>query len=299
VAILTQRHDSPSLLNALDGELIVIENALQKAGSADKVKSLILKCIEEVSGEETAAALKNQGLEVMHELMTIPEIVLANHKTNILLQKDSLRLAMQVVQCGLGYKAPVYIQRFAIARFFPPFALVTKHESEELHIRNPKACCDVIQSGKIRPHSPHRDRWYGIPENTMNLWIALSEVIHGNGIVIFPQVFKKEVKHSGVVVDDAQNFGEGVNFQLQPGDLLLFNGDHLHQSEINLTQQTRVVISFRFYFHRPLFQEPLNFQHRYYNSRYIGTPLGKIFSVPTYFSSSFLHHFTGTVSALF
>jgi nitrite reductase/ring-hydroxylating ferredoxin subunit len=46
-------------------------------------------------------------------------------------------------------------------------------------------------------------------------------------------------------VERDQAFGRPVNFAMEAGDVLVFNGEHLHSSEINSTAITRHVVSYR------------------------------------------------------
>jgi ectoine hydroxylase-related dioxygenase (phytanoyl-CoA dioxygenase family) len=43
-----------------------------------------------------------------------------------------------------------------------------------------------------------------------------------------------------------QHFGEPAVAELEPGDALVFRGEHLHASEINVTDETRYVLTVRF-----------------------------------------------------
>ena len=49
--------------------------------------------------------------------------------------------------------------------------------------------------------------------------------------------------------------GKPQTFDLNPGDMLLFNGEHVHASELNVTQDTRVVLTTRFCLKKPTFTE--------------------------------------------
>ena len=49
--------------------------------------------------------------------------------------------------------------------------------------------------------------------------------------------------------------GMPLNVRLDPGDMLLFSGEHLHSSELNRTDSTRYVISFRMSLSPPQYGE--------------------------------------------
>jgi nitrite reductase/ring-hydroxylating ferredoxin subunit len=89
----------------------------------------------------------------------------------------------------------------------------------------------------------------------VDVWIALSSIVKGNGLSIFPGVFGRLLPcdTKGVIKRD-QYFGKPLNFRMEAGDILVFAGEHLHSSEINSTNLTRHVVSFRITFEKPIFR---------------------------------------------
>ena len=57
----------------------------------------------------------------------------------------------------------------------------------------------------------------------------------------------KYVPHDGKqLMPKEVNLGSTVNFNLDPGDVLLFPGEIVHSSELNITNDTRFVMTSRF-----------------------------------------------------
>ena len=80
--------------------------------------------------------------------------------------------------------------------------------------------------------------------------------------------------------------GRAVTFDMEPGDVLLFHGDQLHGSEINSTNSTRHVISFRICLEKPVY--PNGHYHHYAHSSLAGGALNAVAEVPQNLAWSFL-----------
>jgi nitrite reductase/ring-hydroxylating ferredoxin subunit len=141
-------------------------------------------------------------------------------------------------------------------RFLIPHALAQAHR--EAYHQFAKA----HGQGKITAHDPHRDSWLDCPDNAINVWIAVGPVRKGNGLSIFPECYADEVKRtdSGSISPE-DSPGVPINFDLAPGDAVIFHGDQLHASELNRLDKTRHVLSFRLTVGKPHF--PNKHYHHY------------------------------------
>ena len=81
-----------------------------------------------------------------------------------------------------------------------------------------------------------------------------------------------------------------MNFELDPGDVLLFRGEHLHSSELNITGETRYVLTARFTTSHPRFPEPEGRWRPWYDSRLVGTPLEPLSSWTSWWSLRFARY---------
>jgi hypothetical protein len=271
------------VLDAYNGACVLIPKGLHKSGLATDLDILVFQAFAEVAGRKKAEEVKAAGVEQIHQILPLSALIRSNHRLNQLLTPHCLKIAKGIVTKGLEYRTSVYISKQIIARFMVPFSFLDDHERSEIHSRNPRKCCGGIEKGKVKPHELHRDSWYNLPANILNLWVAMSEVVPGNGIVIFPEMFGKEVPHAAAVMERNVSTGPSINFSLEKGDVLLFNGDHLHASEANRTNRTRFVISLRFYVSRPKYRHSRKAGVRFYHSTFISTSLEKVFCVPAYF----------------
>ena len=177
-----------------------------------------------------------------------------------------------------------YFERKANVRFHLPYDSVAGQEKlfqSYVKRRGP---------GKITAHNPHRDSWLRHPSNVINVWIAMGSIKSGNSLIIFPEAYKRNIRKSGVYISKTESPGSGVTFAMSPGDVLLFHGDHLHSSEINSTDCTRHVISFRLTFEKPRYR----YQHfyRYAHSALAGGLLDNFADIPQNIAWSYVRHHT-------
>jgi nitrite reductase/ring-hydroxylating ferredoxin subunit len=71
---------------------------------------------------------------------------------------------------------------------------------------------------------------------------------------VYPEVWGQRLPYdTSGQIDRGQYFGAALNFELAPGDIAVFAGEHLHGSEINTSDATRYVISGRITLQEPRF----------------------------------------------
>lgn len=121
----------------------------------------------------------------------------------------------------------------------------------------------------------HRDTWYSHPQCQIAWWIALHDVPETETFVFFPERFAQPVPNRSETFDydewvregwdlkiGWQKFGAGqaemypgqdglvsagrqLGFSASAGDLVLFSGQHYHQTRRNLSGRTRFSLDFR------------------------------------------------------
>jgi len=227
------------------GEIIVVEKCLQAIAYLEPVREATRSALHVVLGEERASLIMAKGFESIHEfvdLEELPEILNHCYEAFGALAKP---FVTEIAKEILGAKQGVYFEEFPNIRFHVPFdIIVTKKEKFK----------DFFWNGKVTAHGPHHDSWYCCPTNAVNVWIALGKVHAENGLNIFPRVFGKRLRCTaeGKIVP-GQYLGPRVCFDLQPGDAVIFRGEHLHSSTINSTGATRYVLSLRLTLDKPTF----------------------------------------------
>lgn len=113
-------------------------------------------------------------------------------------------------------------------------------------------------------HGPHLDIWNGLPYDGVTLWWAIDDVSETAGLLLYPELFGMAAPRSietksgqfalGCILPPPQRIG------LKAGDLLLFSEDKMyHASHLNVTDDTRIVISTHMCLTRPRFSTTTRF----------------------------------------
>lgn len=232
---------------AWDGEIILIKQALQNLGTYRSLYDDSIEAIKDVSSEEVANQVSEAGFEKIHEILSPRQILSANQRMHEIIAPKVINITRNFVEGMMAYKKPYYICKLPVIRTFIPQD--TLADSKEIF---------SWRLGTLLIHGPHRDSWHTHAYDGLNLWMAISHVLPGNGMTLYPGMWNKPVEYEGISISRHQAVGKPVNLNMEPGDLLLFHGEHLHASELNVTDQTRYVISTRFVFGPPRYGEGSN-----------------------------------------
>lgn len=232
------------------GNIFIVKGAFKSLGLLDRYTGLFLSAIEKVAGGERRAAVEKDGLESIHRYVANKDLINVTTVARDLVDEFMHDDLTGLVQALFATRRFLYCKD-PIVRIHVPFDLVAR-EPEYVPVFRMFG-----GGGKLGAHAPHTDSSVKCPSNSINLWISIGATNKGNGISIWPQ-------HHGsqVVVDRNANsyrnymLGRPVNFDLEPGDMVLFHGDHVHGSELNSTDRTRASISYRITLDNPVFTVP-------------------------------------------
>jgi hypothetical protein len=227
------------------GELVVIPEGMQRVGAHEEVCADTLDAIASVASTMKAEMVREQGFERMAEILAGGEILQVNEIVSAKLNRKAISLVRRLVEDLLGHRSGFYALKMVMVRFFTPYDYFATNKLLFSH-----------RLGSLKIQNPHRDSWFTHAANGINLWIAVSRVSPGNGMLVYKEMWEKPIKHLGIHVARDQPFiGRPVNFALEPGDILLFHGEHFHSSELNYTNDTRYVLSSRFTLDPPVYGE--------------------------------------------
>jgi nitrite reductase/ring-hydroxylating ferredoxin subunit len=263
----------------LSGEVVVARNWLTRSGVFDEMMADSVAAIRGHLGDELTDAILSTGIERIHEVI----------------EADKIPAMTDAIYQAIQTKAPHYLSRLMPDLFgnrgyyFETAPNVRFHIPYDSARRNAGTYADFAKrrgEGKLTAHGPHRDSWLDCPDNGINIWIAFGRVQKGNGLTVFTKEYREAQTHTekGSVTDDVA-LTEPAAFDLQPGDCILFHTDHLHGSELNRTQETRFVISFRVTLDKPHF--PREHHHSYRYSGLSDGPFRAIATLPSILQPSF------------
>lgn len=223
------------------GDVVLLRNGLQDTGLWNHISGTMWKSVADAIGGPLTARLRKAGLVRMHELLTGEEIKRCNEAAHLRFNKSSAKYVPGLVRDAAGYSGAGYYDGNAVIRFYTPAAF---------HMANREVM--EIRPGYTKPQAPHVDTWFGHATAGLNVWMAIEPVQRGHGMAIFTDKWGTEAPHDGNFRPvREQHYGKPVTFEMAPGDVLFFHGEHLHSSELNSTASTRVVLTNRFSIIRP------------------------------------------------
>jgi ectoine hydroxylase-related dioxygenase (phytanoyl-CoA dioxygenase family) len=137
-----------------------------------------------------------------------------------------------------GYSPELYAELMPNLRPHVPYNTVRGKE-QEIEAR--------VGRGKMNAHGPHKDSWRFHPSNTINVWLALSDVTPLNGMMLVPHSTDYLPKFAdNEIVPGCDTYPERQYLtQMSTGDALLFRAELMHGSILNQTENTRFAFSMR------------------------------------------------------
>ncbi|GGY44474.1 Rieske 2Fe-2S domain-containing protein [Parvularcula lutaonensis] len=278
-------NDNPSVPRgtadgALQGTVYVLRNGLGAFGLLDPLIEASLRGIRKSAGDEVADNCVREGFEQIHKWVSpghIPEVAEAVYRE---IQPLAPSILTSYIRQAFPDKEHLYYEEVPNVRFHIPYDLAKAHQDEY------KSFSKNRGEGKITAHGPHRDSWLDCPSNGVNLWFAIGPVKKGNGLTIYTGDYGGDFryKNSGDIAE-GESLHEPSTFDLAPGDGILFHTDHVHGSELNRTDETRFVISFRLSFDKPHF--PNRHFHRYVRADLVNSPLKAFAAAPAMMQPSY------------
>lgn len=264
----------------LSGEVFVARGALQHFGLFDMLFNASLEGVRRRVGDEAARLAAEKGFERIHEWVSPADIPAMTDAVYAAVAPVAAPFLRRFVKGVFPEASTLYYEETPNVRFHIPYDLAIAHN------RAYRDFAKRYGEGKIAAHGPHRDSWLDCPSNGVNLWFAIGPVRHGNGLTIYESNYRGEYKYkrSGDIAD-GERLDKPTTFELAPGDAIFFHTDHLHGSELNRTDETRFVISFRMTFGKPHF--PNRHFHRYVNADLAASPFKALAHVPAMIQPSY------------
>jgi len=256
----------------LDGEVFILRRGLQKLKLFDDLMEFSLEGIRGSVGAEVAANARRHGLDQIHRWVDpedLPGMTDAVYKS---VAKRVRPIVDTFVSGVFPGRKNYYYEKSPNVRFHIPYRLAAGHQKAFNRFAGSRG------QGKITAHGPHRDSWVDCPDNVVNIWMAIGPVRRGNGLTIFAADYRKQLAFENGYLASSQALSRPVTFDLEPGDAILFHSDHLHGSELNVTDSTRFAISNRITFSKPHF--PYGHYHSYLHACLASGPLRWLAQTP-------------------
>jgi nitrite reductase/ring-hydroxylating ferredoxin subunit len=271
----------------LAGELIIVRRGMQDLELFDQTVDLVINSIEAVCGLEVAAAVKNDGVEKIHLHVGLDQVEAVYAKARV-----ELALKMPAVTAKtfekLGVSEDFFIHNASLIRLMMPFDVMKSKQKEfKKHL------------GKLTLHGPHHDHYQNVPINAINTWTAVGRVDSNNGMLIYPEVWGKNLPIENGEVRHDQYLGKPVALDMDPGDILIFHSNHMHASRINSTDDTRIVLTNRICLDKPQYPDAARPQKYFLSSAFpADIDLATLFSRKGFVGNKRKHLKTGLSKAV-
>jgi hypothetical protein len=260
---LPTEHAMPA---ARAGTPVLLEGALSELGYLTQIADLYLDEIEAMASASAVRTLRSEGLERMHDVLEpeqVAELIPRLHARSVELAEPIVR---SFVEATTSAPHPHYfVCRRTWIRATVPYRLVETHP-------------EILQTGHLFGHllptERHRDIDVTLPRDSLSIWSAVGPVCEGNSISVFE--------------GSQASPGRSITPSLAPGDTMMFNGDLLHASVRNETDETRVAVG-----HRVLLGRRLQFGtgthwRPWYDAAMLDTPLAPFASLQSRLSRAAL-----------
>jgi len=264
----------------LEGEVFVLRQGLQTLGLFDDLVRSSLQGIRESLGNDIAAKIEHHGFDRIHEWVDPAELPRMTDAVYLSVAKNVRAMLQHIVGSVFPDEGRFYYEKSPNVRFHIPYELAVTHQKAFNVFAGSRG------QGKITAHGPHRDSWVDCPDNVVNVWMAVGPVRRGNGLAIFVQDYDERLAFSNGYISPAQALHRPMTFDLEAGDIILFHSDHVHASELNITDSTRFAISHRITFSKPHF--PYGHHHRYLHSGLAAGPLRWLAPLPANLQMSYV-----------
>lgn len=208
------------------GHILLAKDFLNSTG-------LISDFSEVMSG---AYGVSFDNLGRIHELLSIDQILDVTEKLKM--DERILQLECSIFHGLFGHSPELYAELMPNLRPQVPYEKVRGKEAE-IEAR--------VGRGKMNAHGPHKDSWRFHPSNTINVWLALSDVSPLNGMMLVPHSTGYLPKFAdNEIVPGCDTYPERQYLtSMKAGDVLLFRAEVMHGSILNQTDQTRFAFSMR------------------------------------------------------
>lgn len=222
-----------------NGELVIWRGGMQDLSVMDQSLELVIDSIRQVSGDKAAEAVASDGVEYIHRHISLDDVE-AVYKASRVVLADKMPAVTAKIFEKMGVSGEFYIHDASLIRLMMPFDVMKSKQQEfKKHL------------GKLTLHGPHHDHYQNVPVNAINTWTAIGRVDENNGMLIYPEIWGKNLPMENDEIRGDQYLGKPVALEMEPGDILIFHSNHMHASRINSTQQTRVVLTNRVCLEKP------------------------------------------------
>lgn len=256
--------------------------------------------VRDIAGADAERSVRRDGLSMLHRHFPTEKVLVLEEYVRQALKEVLLDWSYRVGKEDIGLTDPFYVDHLIVIRIHFPFEVAKKAKTAERPdvakadfwdhaisaLRNPKIIVNQASRAIRRPrlnssydpdqfhgalakparsHGAHIDTWYGHSFDGINLWWSIDGVNVDNTVILYPDMFGRPVEYDekSMYLAKGQQVSEPHQVDLKPGELLLFNPEMLHSTQVNVSDTTRVALTTRINPGKPKFNDeaPFNFEH--------------------------------------
>jgi nitrite reductase/ring-hydroxylating ferredoxin subunit len=241
-----------------------------------QVVRAIRDSVVSVAGASAAERFDMLGLGQLHQIIRAEQVGELRDDLIERLRIPLLRLAVKVGRKILGWEKEFYVDDYIILRVNFPFEVARladpRAENPGIGRVTPSMRALATSRRVVDPvfdpkgyhrdyppaawaHGPHLDSWAGHSKDGKNIWWAISDVPPEAGMVLYPELEGKRLPSDPrtLYLKRGYQLPKPSYQPLQPGQMLVFDPEILHGTHLNVTDQTRVVVSLRLNSSKPAF----------------------------------------------
>ena len=258
------------------GDYFVFHEFTGQDQAYDFVKRTILQGIQEIQGFEQSEAIEKAGLAKMHEYFDPDNVLALQRLLEKKANKELIKMTYDFGRNDLGLEDQFFIDTIVVYRIHYPYthAIKGKIRFADTVWPKPKSTVENIKS-KVRrriqsprmytrfdilrfsyfkdlplvawTHGPHIDPWVGHSYNGINLWWSIAGVEEDNGLILYPGAWGDDFAHleEPPYIAPGATLPKPQRISIPDGSLLAFNPEILHGTHVNISDQTRIVITTR------------------------------------------------------
>lgn len=265
----------------------IIHDYVDRERFLQTVTGKVLEGIEAIAGADCAEAVREAGLDKVHEHFSPDFLPFLNRFLQKNLTEHVIRETAEVGRHTLGIGADFFIDGNVVYRLYYPHDVARRsclkrplylslnldnwtNAAEELaqaaarQAENPSKASDGpgydYHRGLPDPayaHGPHRDTWFGHTFGALNLWWSICAVTEQTGVILFEDENGRDLDHipQPAYLAPGQPISNPQPLSLPDGDLLVFDPEILHATRLNTSNRTRFVVTSRLNVREPVFYQ--------------------------------------------
>jgi nitrite reductase/ring-hydroxylating ferredoxin subunit len=280
LTVATQHVDTPAILR--EGAYYILDDYAMREEMYAKVKKAFFDGIEQLAGADIRSRVEAAGLAKMHEHFPVAKLLLLEDYLHKTLQRDLFYWSFRVGRDDLGIDGTFYVDHLIVMRIHYPFLIARQAKNLEkpaypvwektrlgiAALKNWRMLANEVSKARAkrleksgfdadsyhhrlpevaRAHGAHIDTWYGHSYDGINLWWSIDGVNADNTMILYPGMwgYTYPFDPKNMYLAEGVPVTQPTKVLPKPGQLLVFNPETLHGTQVNISDETRIVVSTR------------------------------------------------------